>query len=287
MALLAPAGLALAVVARAARRAMRMVHPARVRAPAAAQEQARAQVRDLEEVTLRTADGLTLRGWFSPGRRRAAVVLVHGGDGHRAQLLAEALLLARAGYGFVAYDSRASGDSDGDLMTMGDHEQRDLAAALDFLAARPEIDPRRIAVLGFSIGGSTATMTAAADPRVAAVILYATWLSLEAEMKHKMRKYGALSWGPTLFVLRQAGVDLARVRPIDRLRAIAPRPLLMIAGTADEDTPLGIMQQLYASAGPPKELWVVPGAGHGGYLDVAPTEYQARVIGFLDRTIGG
>jgi fermentation-respiration switch protein FrsA (DUF1100 family) len=59
----------------------------------------------------------------------------------------------------------------------------------------------------------------------------------------------------------------------------------MIAGTRDENTPLPVMQRLFAAAGHPKELWVVEGAVHGGYVATAPSEYESRVIGFLDRAL--
>ena len=244
--------------------------------------EARAELPGLESVELHTSDGLRLRGWLSPGQNRAAVILVHGGGGNRLALLPEARILARHGYGVLLYDSRAQGESDGARVTWGDREQRDLSAALDLVSKRPEIDPGRIAVLGFSIGGSTASLTAARDPRARAVILHATWSSLEDEVHYNFAKYGWLSWWPALIMIRRAGVDLANVRPIDHIQEIAPRPLLMIAGAADTDTPVPVMQRLFSAAGEPKQLWIEPGATHGSYVAPDPTGYEAHVIGFLD-----
>jgi fermentation-respiration switch protein FrsA (DUF1100 family) len=56
----------------------------------------------------------------------------------------------------------------------------------------------------------------------------------------------------------------------------------MITGTLDDDTPVPVMQRLFDAAGEPKALWVVPGARHGTYIQVAPAEYEARVVSFLD-----
>ena len=36
-----------------------------------------------------------------------------------------------------------------------------------------------------------------------------------------------------------------------------------------------------AAAGDNAELWVIPGAGHGNYSQVAGEEYEARVMGFF------
>jgi dipeptidyl aminopeptidase/acylaminoacyl peptidase len=274
---------ALAIVGRSDWSARKLVLASRAIVPADATAAARRAVRDLETVAFQTSDGMTLRGWYSAGGRRSVVVLVHGGGGNRLQLFPDAQVLARHGYGFLLYDSRGQGESDGDLVSWGDREQRDVFAALDFVSARPETDPARIALLGFSIGGSTVALAAARDVRARAVILYATWTSLEDEIKAKFAKYGPLSWGPALYELRRAGVDVDAVRPIDHIGEIAPRPLLVIAGTADLDTPVPVMERLFEAAREPKELWIEPGANHGGYVTAAPAEYESRVIAFLDR----
>ncbi|MBE9471816.1 MAG: hypothetical protein IMY75_06905 [Chloroflexi bacterium] len=44
-------------------------------------------------------------------------------------------------------------------------------------------------------------------------------------------------------------------------------------------------QEQLAQAGEPKDLWIVPGCGHGGYLQVAPEEWERRVVTFLDEAL--
>jgi dipeptidyl aminopeptidase/acylaminoacyl peptidase len=278
---LAVAAITISVV-RTMRRAAACVVPSKHAISAEARADALRLVPDLRDVVFRTSDGLTLRGWYSPGNRGAAVVLVHGGDGDRTQLLPIAGVLARHGYGFLLYDSRGSGESDGDLITWGDRERRDVTAALDFMSDRPEIDPRRIALLGFSIGASSVTLAAAKDTRARAVILCPVWTSLEDEMKARSGRLGPVSLAVTLAVLRHKGVDVDAVRPIDHVREIAPRPVFFITGTGDVDTPVAMVQRVVDAAGQPKTFWIVPGAHHGKYLEAAPAEYEARLITFLD-----
>src|SRR5512136_1761328 len=61
-----------------------------------------------EDVTLTTADGLSLKGWYLPSRtdahNRAAVILLHGYGGNRLEVLERAALLAQHGYGVLMYD---------------------------------------------------------------------------------------------------------------------------------------------------------------------------------------
>ncbi len=272
--------------ARGYRRGVAATAPARHPIPTEARAAAFREVTDLRDVALHTADGLTLRAWFSPGRRGAVVVLVHGGVNDRTQMLPVGRVLARHGYGFLVYDSRACGESDGDRLTWGDQERRDVTAALDFVTTQPGIDPRRVALLGHSIGGTSAALVASTDPRVRAAILCPVWTSLEDETRFKSGRLGPLTWAPMLFAMRREGIDVDAVRPIDRIRDVAPRPILFITGTADDDTPVAAMRRMFDAAGEPKELWIVEGSGHGGYLETAPAEYEARVIAFLDRSLG-
>ena len=273
-------------ISRQVRSALSLVHPSRHRVADDVARRAFSEIDNLQNVVFRTSDGLSIRGWFSPGRRRAGVILVHGLMGNRATLEPEAAVLAHHGYAILLFDLRAEGDSDGHLATWGDREQNDVEAALDYVSARPEIDPKRIALLGFSIGGSTVVMVAARDPRVRAVILYATWTSLRDEIRTNYSRWGPLSWVPTWLTMRASGVDFENVRPIDFVASVAPRPLLMIAGGHDEDTPVSIMRKVFARAGEPKQLWVVPEAGHGGVFQARPSEYESRVASFLDSSIG-
>jgi fermentation-respiration switch protein FrsA (DUF1100 family) len=49
--------------------------------------------------------------------------------------------------------------------------------------------------------------------------------------------------------------------------------------------PPAALRQLYEAAQEPKELWIVNGAGHAGFADVAPAEYAQRLTGFFLRTL--
>jgi fermentation-respiration switch protein FrsA (DUF1100 family) len=46
-------------------------------------------------------------------------------------------------------------------------------------------------------------------------------------------------------------------------------------------------ERLYAAAGEPREMWLVPGAGHGDIALKQPADYERRVVGFFDRHLLG
>jgi pimeloyl-ACP methyl ester carboxylesterase len=259
-------------------------HPPRVLATAADREEAKRALPTLEEIAFQAPDGVTLRGWFVPPKSGAVVILVHGLGGNRAMLLPDAEIMARAGYGVLLPDSRASGESGGTAATWGTLEALDVAAAIRFVRARSGVT--RVALLGFSAGSNAVTRAAATDASIAAVVLYPTWPSLRAEVTHKMRKGGPLAALATLSAFRLSGCNVDDVNAAEDMKRIAPRPVLFVSGSEDADTPPAIMDDMLALSSPPKELWRVPGVGHGGYAEAEPAEFEHHVVGFLDRYLG-
>ena len=113
--------------------------------------------------------------------------------------------LARAGIASLRYDKRGVGDSDGDFAeaTISDFA-RDAEAAFDWLAARPEIDPAHIALLGHSEGGMTALLVAADRPVAAVVTMAGPGLPMDAIIR-----------GQVSDILHQQGIPAAEIARID------------------------------------------------------------------------
>ena len=166
------------VCLRTVREVRSLIHPRRSPLTESQQAEARSLLPGLETIELHTGDGLRLRGWFSPGIARSAVVLIHGLSDNRAELLPEATLLSHHAHGVLLFDSRASGESDGEVATWGDRERLDVLAALDFLSARSDVDPARIGLYGFSVAAAPVALVAATDFRVRAAAMSASWPSL-------------------------------------------------------------------------------------------------------------
>ncbi|HEX5114429.1 MAG TPA: alpha/beta fold hydrolase [Pseudonocardiaceae bacterium] len=118
-------------------------------------------------------DGIDLVGHLRvPDRPGPAVVLTGPFTGVKEQVVGRyAELLTAAGFVTLAFDHRGFGESGG---RRGHEDSQgklaDLRAAVDLLAARAEVDPDRIGVVGICLGGGYAVRAAAADPRLAAVV---------------------------------------------------------------------------------------------------------------------
>ncbi len=258
-------------------------HPARTRVTADQRALAARSLPGMTDVSFQGSD-VTLRGWYAPPRNGRVVIFTHGLGGNRASLLPEAIAIARHGYGVLLYDCRDSGESSGDAATWGYREADDVKDAVTYALSRPGVD--RVAILGHSVGASAVARAGAEDPRVGATILYATWTSLRDENAYKTQRRGFVARIPALLGYRASGVDVNAIHPIDDVSLIAPRPLLLVEGLSDTDTPPWVMDRIYAAAKPPKERFVVPGAEHGECFEKAPAEYEARVVAFLDRALG-
>ncbi len=246
-----------------------------------------------EDARFQTRDGLTLAGWFvppAPPLPGAVIVYAHGFGSNRGDLLPQAALLAKHGYGALLIDLRNSGDSEGRQTTLGYQEPLDIAAAVDYLLTRPEVHPDRIGLVGVSLGAASAIRAAAVVPQLRAVVAESAYSSLQDNVAEGVRRLVGLPPFPfaplvVFFAERELGQAMSAVRPVDDIGSIAPRALLLIHGSDDRLIDVSNSQRLYAAAGEPKQLWVVPGGHHSDLLAVAPEEFEAQVVEFLNQSL--
>jgi pimeloyl-ACP methyl ester carboxylesterase len=246
----------------------------------------------IEDVTFRTNDGLTLRGWYFPSAGDRAAVLVHGRhsnrlEGGKAEPIANFLIVH--GYSVLLFDMRGHGNSEGDRFSMGYLERRDVATAIEFLQRRGFAETR-IALIGISMGAGTALQELLIHPNVGAVIADSAYTELPALVSEDLELIASVpSWftpGVLLWSKLAFGLDADQVRPIDIVRAHPERPILLIHCDKDELIPLHHARELFAaSKNPGTELWIATGCQHAWAFNIHPVEWQARVEAFLDSQI--
>ena len=229
-----------------------------------------------QEITLTTADGLELAGWYTPASNGAVILVAHGYGG--ARQAEKHAFFARSGFGTVTWDFRAHGESEGEVCTMGYQEAADVEAALDFALSQPDLD--MVGALGESMGAVAIIQAAARRPEIAAMVADSSFASLEEEIEIVVPQ-AILRPFIRFFAEREAGLDIGDLRPIERIGEISPRPVFVIQGMADSAIPADSAQRLYDAAGEPRRLWVEPGVEHMGVQNARPAEYERRVIEFF------
>jgi fermentation-respiration switch protein FrsA (DUF1100 family) len=241
-----------------------------------------------EDVTLQARVGGSFRGYFIPGSNGAVIIIPPPYGGGRGSRLQEGDVLARHGYAVFSFESRRCAGMGS--LSLGYEETSEVKDALDYLRARPDLDPDRIGILGFSSAGATAVMAGARFSEIGAVV---------AEGGYGDLAEGAIGLGTgssnpleTIFKASLAisyriisGTSIDKLSPEDVIGSIAPRPVLLIYGSRERS--LGGARRQLAAAGENAQLWVVEGAGHGDYLTVAPREYEQRVVTFFDKALFG
>jgi alpha/beta superfamily hydrolase len=146
---------------------------------------------------------------------------------HNSVVTAIARALVARGMLALRFNFRGVGRSEGQHDD-GRGERADVAGALDWLLAQPEVDPWRVSVVGYSFGACVGLAQAQTDPRVAAV----------------------------------AAVGLvAQHCDADLLQAFT-RPKLFVTGEYDQLAPIGALQKLVDRLPPPKTLHVALGTDH-------------------------
>ena len=253
-----------------------------------------------EEVAFKSVDGLTLHGWWIPveGSTRA-VISLHGQGGSMDPDLPNVPPLHASGFNVLMFDFRAHGRSEGKVSTVGYLERMDLLGAVEFLLKQK--DMHRIGVLGFSMGGIVAMLTAPVCEGIDAVITDSgpAWLrhavavwGTERRIPMFHRTYGVplwlasfLAWLTFFATSLRLGTNLFGYEPVYWVGKIAPRPILFIQGDQDQYVPPRDFEALYAAAGQGKEAWRVAGAGHCVIAQLYPEEFHQRIISFFNQTL--
>jgi fermentation-respiration switch protein FrsA (DUF1100 family) len=218
-----------------------------------------------EELRLTASDGVRLHGWWIRGGGERVVLLFHGNAGNVSHRLDRAkLFVERLKVDLWLVDYRGYGLSDGKPSEAGLY--RDGLAIYD--AARERgFPPERIVLLGESLGCAVAVEVALARP-CSGLALETPFLSVPA----LARRHYPFVPGLLIRARYDAGSRIGRIAA----------PKLIVAAERDEIAPVSHARRLFDLARPPKELFVVPGAGHNDAYATGGEKYLEVWRRFLD-----
>lgn len=236
----------------------------------------------VQRITLTARDGVALTGFFydHPSPRRV-VVAMHGWRSSWDQdfgLIAP--FLRENGCSILFAQQRGQGESGGDMMTFGLMERFDCA---DWAAWAREETGLPVYLAGISMGAST-VLLAAGECAVQGIIADCGYTAPGEIWAHVAKnnlhlRYGLCApWVKLLCKKRylQELEGLSTVTALQKNRA----PVLLIHGTADTFVPVEMTYENYLACRGPKQLLIVPGAGHGMSYLTEPEKYKQAILGF-------
>lgn len=239
--------------------------------------------------TLPTDDGKRIAFYHYRGGHSKAIIIAHGFFNNKDAFLFKDIAEAiNKHYDVITFDFRGHGKSSG-LFSWTTHEPLDLRAVISYAK---EMHYLKIGVLGFSLGASVALIEASRNSDIDSLIVvsaphdfwkinYHFWeYDMLEDLKLNMGKKG-IGKG-----VRPGNPFLQKIRPIDIVDKISPKPLLFIHGEKDWLIKPKHSKKLFERAGNPKALEIIKDGGHAERIfDVFPQQFENVCIDWFRRTL--
>jgi pimeloyl-ACP methyl ester carboxylesterase len=225
------------------------------------------------------------KGWFFPGLRGApTIILLHGYESSRGELLTLVSALQDHQYNAFVFDFAAHGSNAG-LTTFGYKEADEVRAAIDTLAKRNDVDPTRFGVWGYNLGAYAGLREAEKDPRVRALVLDSVYDYPKQMVKVGVDRTGVGGF-PMMVKSAQTCFEWLNYAykndpPLSaKLKALNGAPVLFIQA-ADDPELASITRDMFLKAPEPREQAII---AHGNFVNLPDDEkrtYENRVVSFF------
>src|SRR5437870_275423 len=220
-----------------------------------------------EKIELLTKDGTRLAGWYLAPQTvedGSALLWFYGNGENIATIWPIVREFQPPNAALLVVDYPGYGGSGGRATEAGMYGAADAAYAA--LAARPEVDPRRIYVYGRSLGSAAATYTATRHP-VSGLILESPFTNAADMARDAYRILPR-------FILRLSLDNLGRINQVHC-------PVLLFHGTDDRLVPVRMGMQVAAAAPGPVEVVLIQASGHNDTYDAGGESYRRKVAQFV------
>jgi uncharacterized protein len=184
----------------------------------------------------------------------------------------------------LLHDARGRGESEGAQNSYGWGWDKDVAGAIGFLKAQPEVDPERIGGLGLSTGADVLANAAAERKDLKAVVADGTFHG-NFEDSQRVMGFGPMT---PFFAVEFAAVKLTSGSSAgavieDSMKRISS-PLLLVAAGPDEAKAGEVYDR--AAGDRPVDVWYLPNVTHTAAIRQIPQRYEQRVTAFLADALG-
>ncbi len=249
------------------------------------------QHQTLKDTFITSSDGISLHAFYAYASRPSAktAVIIHGYTDNAIRMLHIGYLYNHSlDYNVLLPDLRYSGLSDGKAFQMGWLDRLDIRQWIDTAPALFG-DSLRIVVHGISMGAATTMMLSGENlpDYVQCFIEDCGYTSVWEQFKKELHEQFGLPAFPLLYAA--SGIcdlmykwNFKEASSVTQIKKCT-KPMFFIHGNQDDFVPTSMVYQLYDSKPQPKDLWIVPEAGHAASYLLYPSEYTERVKSFSER----
>lgn len=240
------------------------------------------------DVEIKSFDGLTLRGKYYESFPNAPIeIMLHGYKGHSERDMTGGIFRSRdCGHNALLIDHRASGRSEGKVITFGINESRDCLAWIDFVLT--EINPdAKIILTGISMGAATVMITSGMKlpQNIIGILADCGYTSakdiikkvirdmkLPADILYPFAKLGARIFG---------SFNLDEFSPVEQVKK-SKIPTIFFHGDADGFVPCEMSERNYEACAAKKKLVIIKNAAHGLSYPVDKEYYVKEAKEFFE-----
>jgi fermentation-respiration switch protein FrsA (DUF1100 family) len=202
---------------------------------------------EMQELQVKTEDGLELLAWFAPPKKKdgKVIVLYHGNAGDISLRADKARTFIDAGYGVYLCEYRGFGGNKGDINEGGLY--KDARSALQWLDAHG-YPPAQWVIYGESIGSGSAVQMAAEFQAKGLILEGAFSSAIDVAAENYF-------WLPVRYMLKDRFDNISKIKSVHA-------SLLMVHGERDPIIPFHLAQRLYATANEPKRFVPIRDGDH-------------------------
>ncbi len=245
-----------------------------------------------EEVNITSDDGLNLVGYYLPAvvPSGKTAILAHGYSAQGTYMGSYAKIYYDMGYNVLLPDDRGHGKSDGNYIGFGWADRKDYIKWINYIIDSVGRDSQ-IILHGVSMGGATVLMTSGENipDNVKAIVSDCAYTSVWDELEYQIKRMYNLPAFPILnttsFLSKiKAGYSFEEASALKQVKS-SKTPTLFIHGDADKFVPFNMVNELYQACSSEKDIFIVPGAGHGDAYNTDTAGYKNKVREFVNKYI--
>lgn len=254
------------------------------------------QNKNVQQVKIKTKDGLRLSGFFLKRKNAVANMLVCHGYQSCKERVADVFNMFE-NYNMLAFDFRTHGQSEGKFRTLGCHEYKDVLAAVEFFKGKTKqshsfAKPLPLVIFGFSMGGSAALQAIKREPNLCdALIVDSSFADLPRVIYNTFTTLSGLPCFPFVNVIEKvvnffAGCDVKKMCPLKSVKKMR-QPVFFIHSCLDKIVQPSDSLVMYAHAQHEhSKLWIGPFCEHTLLRKYCYNRYKKKVDTFLKNVLG-